>query len=55
MTHVSQLFATEISCAFSSGIIFEFGAYAADITDVVTGVFDNARVSTLAPLPFLAA
>jgi hypothetical protein len=48
--YLDNLFATEIPYAFGSGIIFEFGAYAADIGDLVTGVFDNARVSTVAPV-----
>jgi hypothetical protein len=42
-------FATEIPFAYGNGIIFEFGAYAADTGDTVSGAFDNARISTLLP------
>lgn len=47
--YLDNRFATEISFPFNSGIIFEVGAYAADTGDTVTGIFDNARVSTLVP------
>jgi hypothetical protein len=45
--YLDNQFATEISYPAASGIVFEFGAYAADTGDTLTGIFDNARVHTL--------
>lgn len=45
--YLDDLFATEIPFPLASGIVFEFGAYAADAGDLVTGHFDNARVATM--------
>jgi hypothetical protein len=47
--YLDDRFATEITWPFGSGVVFEAGAYAADAGDVVTGVFDNARVATVPP------
>jgi hypothetical protein len=43
--YLDGVFGTEVPFPFSQGLTFGFGAYVAAATDVVTGYFDNAKVS----------
>lgn len=43
--YLDGIFGAEVPFPFSQGLTFGFGAYVAAATDVVTGYFDNAKVS----------
>lgn len=48
--YVDDVLGAEVPFPFADGIKFRFGAYVRDVGDVVTGLFDNARVTGQSPV-----